>query len=142
MQINQKGLDLIKQFEGCRLKAYRDVVGIWTIGFGHTGDDVHPGMVITQDEADELLQSDLSDFEYGIEQLVQVQLNDNQFSALVSFTYNVGLGNFKGSKLLKKINKQDFEGAAQEFGRWANAGGRKLSDLVRRREAEKELFLS
>src|SRR5271170_7014409 len=103
MKINEAGLELIKRNEGCRLKAYRDVVGILTIGYGHTGYDVHVGQTITQDEADTLLASDLHDFEDGISDYVEIDLTSNQFSALVSFTYNVGLGNLQKSKLLRKL---------------------------------------
>jgi|SRR5579859_2211928 len=142
MRINEKGLQLLKSFEGCKLKAYRDVVGIWTIGYGHTGDDVYPGKTITQKEADTLLESDLLDFENGIDSALKVKVTENQFSALVVFTYNVGLGNFLKSHLLKYINLSQFDKASNEFGRWNRAGGIIRKDLTRRRAAERDLFLT
>ena len=141
MKINDAGLVLLKQFEGCRLKAYKDVIGVWTIGFGHTGSDVHPGLVIDQPKADELLEEDLQTFEDGIENAVEIELTDNQFSALVDFTYNVGLGNFLKSHLLRYINASNFTAAAGQFIRWNKAGGVVRDDLTRRRLAEKALFL-
>lgn len=144
-------VEMIEHFEGMILHSYRDVVGVWTIGFGHTGPDVHPGMVISQAQALELLQKDLEKFSDGVFKLVKVPLLDNELSALVSFAYNVGLGDpskphaggLAGSTLLKKLNA----GApkievANELLKWVHAGGRVLSGLVRRRKAERELFLA
>ena len=105
MKINETGLALIKSFEGLRLKAYKCPAGVWTVGYGHTGGDVKAGMIITEEEAEELLRQDLERFEEGVENLVEVELNENQFCALVSLAYNIGLGNFKRSTLLKLINK-------------------------------------
>lgn len=140
MNISQKGINLIKEFEGCQLKAYRDPVGIWTIGFGHTAG-VYEGQTITQEQAENILRSDLGIYENGVETAVKVVINQNQFDALVSFTYNLGVGALKTSDLLKKVNTNDFNGAANEFGRWVNAGGQVLQGLVRRREAERQLFI-
>lgn len=142
MKISKKGLDLIKQFEGLELKAYKDSVGVVTIGYGSTGPHVSMGMVITQEQAESLLKQDVSRFEKGVSELVKVPLNQNQFDALVSFSFNLGLGNLKSSTLLRKLNFLDYVGAANEFPRWNKAGGVVLKGLTRRREAEKALFLS
>lgn len=142
MRLNQAGRDLIKRFEGCKLKAYRDSVGILTIGYGHTGDDVTVGQQISQQEADNLLNSDLDKFCKGVECVVTTELNDNQFSALVALAYNIGLGNLKKSNLLKKLNARDFSGALESWLKWNKAGGQVLKGLTARREAEKQLFLA
>lgn len=141
-RINQRGLDLVKSFEGLSLRAYRDPVGIWTIGYGHTGPEVGPGDVITRAQAEALLRKDLTRFETGVRSLVKVPLNSNQFSALVSFAFNVGTGALAQSTLLSRLNQRDYQGAANEFSRWVYGGGQVLPGLVRRREAEKQLFLS
>lgn len=137
---NRNGLILIKSFEGLRLQAYRDAVGIWTIGYGTTRG-VQPGMKISEKEAEEFLQDDLARFEKAINDAVKVSINDNQFSALVSFTYNVGSGALRSSTLLRLLNRGDIRGAANQFPRWNRAGGRVLPGLTRRRNAERALFL-
>ncbi|WP_047238153.1 lysozyme [Chromobacterium subtsugae] len=142
MKISHRGLALIKQFEGIRLSAYQDVVGIWTIGYGHTGADVASGRVITQERADQLLQQDLARFEAGVAKLVSVPLSQSQFDAMVSFSYNLGLGNLQGSRLLRLLNAGDYAGAAGQFPRWNRAGGQVLPGLTRRRLAEQALFQS
>ena len=142
MKTSQKGVDLIKHFEGLSLKAYKDSVGILTIGYGSTGPHVFPGQVITESQAETLLVKDLSRFEKGVTDLVKVPLNQNQFDALVSFSFNLGLSNLKSSTLLRKLNSMDYAGASAEFPRWDKAAGRVLAGLTRRRLAEKELFLS
>lgn len=142
MKINQKGLDLIKSFEGLELKAYKCPADVLTIGYGHTGSDVKEGQVITQQQAEDLLKKDVEKFEKGVLSLVKVKINENEFSALVSFAYNLGLGNLKQSTLLNSLNKLQRESAANEFLRWNKAGGKVLAGLTRRREAEKALFLS
>lgn len=142
MNISQKGLNLIKSFEGLELKAYKDAVGILTVGYGSTGPHVTAGMTITESQAETLLKSDVGRFEKGVEELVTVPLNQNQFDALVSFSFNLGLGNLKSSTLLRKLNSLDYIGAANEIPRWDKAGGKVLKGLTRRRLAEKELFLS
>lgn len=139
--INQAGLALIKSFEGCELTAYRDAVGVLTIGYGHTGPDVHPDQVITQKQADYLLATDLIKFETAVSGLLERSVTPNQFAALVSFAYNLGAGALQTSTLLRLTNKGDFVGAAKQFSRWANAGGQQLEGLVRRRAAEAALFL-
>lgn len=142
MRINKAGLELLKKFEGCKLKTYRCVAGVLTIGYGHTGKDVTEGKVITQQEADELLAKDLQRFEEGVADLLRVKVTENQFSALVSFAYNIGLNALSGSTLLKKLNEGDTEGAAAQFVRWNKAGGKAVQGLTNRREAERDLFLA
>ncbi len=146
MQISNKGISLIKEFEGCRLKAYQDSAGVWTIGYGWTqpvdGRKIGPGMVIDQATAERLLKCGLVQYEQGVNQLVKVIINQGQFDALVSFAYNLGLRSLSTSTLLRKLNSGDKQGAADEFGKWVNAGGVRLNGLVKRRSAERELFLS
>lgn len=141
MQINQKGLDLIKSFEGCKLTSYLCPAKVWTIGFGHTGDDVKPSMNISLAKADELLKQDLIKFENGVSKLVKTNINENQFSALVSFAYNCGLGNLKSSTLLKKVNiNPNDKTIASEFLKWDKAGGVVLAGLTKRRASEALLY--
>ncbi|WP_337047388.1 lysozyme [Serratia liquefaciens] len=146
MQISKTGIELIKRFEGLRLKAYQDSVGVWTIGYGWTqpvdGKKVGPGMQIDQATADRLLKCGIVQYEQGVNQLVMVKITQGQFDALVSFAYNLGLRSLSTSTLLQKLNAGDKQGAANEFGRWVNAGGVKRHGLVTRRAAERELFLS
>lgn len=139
-QTNPSGVSLIKSFEGLRLRAYQDAVGVWTIGYGTTRG-VKPGQEISEAQAESLLKTDLNRFERAVNDAVRVPINDNQFAALVSFTYNVGSGAMKSSTLLRKLNRRDIYGAAKEFPRWNRAGGRILAGLTRRRNAEKALFL-
>lgn len=140
--INQKGIDLLKKSEGLELRAYRDSVNVLTIGYGHTGADVSEDQEISNEEAEELLRGDLAKFEAGVSKAVKVIINDNQFSALVVFSYNVGLGNLQSSTLLRKLNLGDSAGAAEEFLRWNKAGGKVLAGLTTRRASERALFLS
>lgn len=141
---SDNGLQLVRSAEGLRLEAYRDAVGVWTIGYGWTGlvngVPVHAGMVITEDVTEALLRSGLSQYETAVNRLVSVSLNQNQFDALVSLAYNIGAGAFERSTLLKKLNEGDFAGAAAEFSRWNKAGGKVLPGLVARRDAEMALF--
>lgn len=137
---SRPGIDLIKRFEGCRLQAYLCPAGVWTIGFGHTGTDVHEGKRITMEEAERLLRDDLAHFERRVQQLVTAPLTQGQFDALVSFAFNVGLGAFERSTLLKKLNAEDYRGAAAQFSVWTKAGGRDLPGLIRRRREEKAMF--
>ena len=132
---------IIKEFEGCKLKAYKCPADVWTIGYGHT-DGVKEGDEITQQEADRLLAADVDLFTSGVQRLVTSDINRNQLGALVSFAFNLGLGNLRHSTLLKLVNAGDFVGAANQFPRWNKAGGKVLPGLVRRREAEKKLFLT
>ena len=142
MEINQAGLDLIKSFEGCKLNAYKDVIGVVTIGYGHTNPGVlQMGTTWTQDQADAQLKQDLAKFENGVSSYVTVPLTDNQFAALVCFAYNCGLGNLQSSTLLKCVNANDMTGASAQFDRWNKAGGNVVPGLTRRRQAESDLFL-
>jgi lysozyme len=135
-----KGLALTQQFEGLRLAAYQDSVGVWTIGYGHTGAEVHHGLSITQERATELLMQDVASAVAHVNRLVTIELTQNQFDALVDFVFNAGPGNFASSTLLRKLNAKDFQGAAAEFRRWCHAGKIELPGLVKRREAEMALF--
>lgn len=139
MRTSQNGIDLIKQFEGCRLTAYKCPSGVWTIGYGHT-NGVKKGQKITQKQAETFLREDIKRFENGVFRAVSVPLTQNQFDALVSFCYNCGLGAFKNSTLLKKLNAKDYKGASSEFLRWNKSNGVVLAGLNRRRKAEKALF--
>ncbi|MFJ3166255.1 lysozyme [Serratia marcescens] len=146
MNISNSGIELIKCFEGLRLKAYQDSVGVWTIGYGWTqpvdGKKVSPGMQVDQATADRLLKCGIVQYEQGVNQLVKVKITQGQFDALVSFAYSLGLRSLSTSTLLKKLNAGDKQGAAYEFGKWVNAGGKRLDGLVARRAAEREMFLS
>lgn len=136
-----KEAELIKSFEGLELEAYLCPADIWTIGYGHTGN-VKEGDRITKAEAEALLDKDLQTFRNGVKRLVKVPLNENQFGALVSFSYNLGLGSLQNSTLLKMLNAGDYTGAADQFLRWNKSGGKVLTGLVRRREAERAVFLT
>ena len=141
MKTSPKGITLIKEFDGLRLKAYKCPGGVWTIGYGHTAG-VKPGMVITEAQAEEYLKADLIAFERYLNGL-GLALNQNQFDALVSFIYNVGTGNFSNSTLLRKVraNPQD-NSIMDEFLRWVYSKGRVLPGLQRRRLAEMKLYFS
>ena len=141
MKTSPKGIALIKEFEGLRLKAYKCLGGVWTIGYGHTAG-VKPGMVITESQAEEYLKADLIAFERYLNGL-GLALNQNQFDALISFIYNVGTGNFSNSTLLRKVraNPQD-NSIIDEFLRWVYSKGRVLPGLQRRRLAEMKLYFS
>lgn len=143
MKTNEAGLDLIKAFEGCRLTAYKDQGNIWTIGVGHTGADVYEGLVIDQEQADDLLADDLTRTEDGVNALVTCKhLSANQYSAIVCFTYNVGIGNLRASLLLRCINMGNLNDAAMQFERWDHIKGIPNAGLLRRRQAERALFLT
>jgi lysozyme len=137
---------MIKAFEGLRAAAYRCPAGVWTIGYGHTSPAgepaVAPGMKVTKAQAAQILARDVATFAAGVERLITVPLNTNQFSALVSFAYNVGLGNFRGSSVLKSVNAGDFDAVPRRLALWNRAGGRVLAGLVRRRAAEAALFMA
>lgn len=146
-KVNHHGLELIKHFESLRLTAYQDSVGIWTIGWGHTGlthndGSVYDGRIITEAEAEDFLKKDLLVFEDAVEKNTNTELNDNQFSALVSFTFNLGETSLRRSTLLKKINQPNHFAAAKEFKKWSKAGGQRLAGLVRRRISERNLYCS
>lgn len=145
-KINQAGIDLVKSFEGLKLAPYLDSVKVPTIGYGTTYYEGGKKVTmqdppITQARAEELLAVHLESFCSGVEKLLKVSVTDNQFAALVSFAYNLGLGALGGSTLMKKLNAGDYAGAALEFEKWNKAGGQVLPGLVRRRQAEKALFM-
>ena len=140
--ISAKGVALIEQFEGCSLTAYPDP-GTggepYTIGIGTTGG-VKPGDTCTREQAEEWLRDDCTHAEQAIDELVEVPLTQNQRDALISLIYNIGVGNFKGSTLLKLLNAGNYAAAQQQFTRWDKAAGKEMPGLLRRREAEAELF--
>lgn len=143
--VNPATIKLIKEFEGEKLKAYLDPIGLLTVGVGHLvkkGEPYRLGQVISAAESERLLRDDLLEAETAVMKLVKVKLNDNQWGALVSFVFNLGAGNFQKSTLLKKVNARDYAGAAKEFERWNKAGGKVLAGLTRRRKAERDLFLT
>ncbi|EKL0728849.1 lysozyme, partial [Enterobacter hormaechei] len=131
MQTSEKGIALIKQFEGCKLTAYQDSVGVWTIGYGWTqpvdGKPIRAGMTIKQETAERLLKNGLVSYESDVSRLVKVGVTQGQFDALVSFTYNLGARSLSTSTLLRKLNVGDYTGAADEFLRWNKAGGKVLN---------------
>lgn len=140
MQISDEGLDLIKHFEGCELEAYKDAVGVWTIGYGHT-KGVEEGDKWTQEKADFMLFRELEEeYEDYVNNYVHVPLNQQQFDALCSWVYNLGPSNLKSSTLLKKLNNEEYDQVPKQIKRWNKAGGKVLAGLVRRREAEALLF--
>lgn len=145
MKTSETGVALIKRFEGLELQAYQDIAGIWTIGYGHTGPDVKPGQKISAREAEDLLRRDLTPREEAVSRLVSVDINQNEFDALVSFIYNVGIEAFRKSTSRRRLNGGDRVGAAEAL-TWFNkatVGGvlRAVTGLTRRRAAERALFL-
>jgi lysozyme len=133
---------LTEQFEGCRLTAYMDPLrpGLWTIGYGHTGPEVHTGLVWTQEQAEAALEKDVQWAVSEISRLVRVPLTQGEFDALVDFTFNVGSGNFAASTMLKLLNAGQHQAAAAQFELWDKAGGKAVAGLLRRRQAEVALF--
>ena len=144
MRISENGIEFIRQLEGEKLTAYPDIVGIWTIGVGHTGfvdgNPVARGMAITKEKSKELLTADLKRFESAVNDAVKVTLTQNQFDALVSLAFNIGEGAFARSTLVNKLNAGDKKGAAEQFLVWKNAGGRVSQGLLNRRQKEKAMF--
>lgn len=138
-------IPLIEEFEGFRTHAYQDSVGVWTIGFGSTrhpdGRSISPTDVVTREEAEHMMLFDLQHFADSLDSMVHVPLSEHEYAALLSFVYNLGPGALKSSTLLKKLNRGDHQGAANEILRWNKAGGHVLAGLVRRRVAEKQEFL-
>lgn len=140
MKTSQAGKDLIISFEGIRLEAYKCPAGVWTIGVGSTVPVVHPGEVITKQQALARFDKDLSKFENAVDRLVKVTLTQNQFDALVSFTFNVGEGALAKSTLLKKLNAGQYDAVPAELMKWTKGGGKELPGLVRRRRAEAAMW--
>ena len=139
MKISEEGKALIKKFEGCELDSYVCSGGVWTIGYGHTAG-VKQGDKINQDEADHLLTEDLEEFEGYVNNAVEVALDQNQFDALVAWTFNLGPSNLKSSTMLEVLNEEKYSKVPSEMKRWNKAGGKVLEGLIRRREAEALLF--
>ena len=145
MNYSKNGLHLTENFEGLRLTAYPDPAthgDPWTIGYGHTGAEVHQGMTITQEQAEEFLMQDVQKAVQTVNSKVHTDLTQNEFESLVDFVFNCGAGNFAGSTLLRKINAGDMEGAALEFEKWTHADGKVMAGLIKRRHAEAVLFLN
>lgn len=158
MKVSAKCINQIKQDEGVRSKPYQCPALLWTVGVGHVIDPQHakvpmadrkqlpipPGWdrVLSADEIDDILRKDLARFESGVLRLIKVPLTQGQFDALVSFSFNVGLGNLQNSTLRMKLNRGDYEGASEQFLVWTKAGGRVLPGLVKRRTHEQEMFNS
>jgi lysozyme len=145
MEVNKAGRDLIKKFEGCKLKAYKCPAGLWTISWGLTfypdGTKVKEGDVITQERAEQLFDIVLNEFAAKVDGLVKSNVTANNFSALVSFTWNVGVGNLKKSTLLRKVNANPKDKTiSAEFKKWTRANGEVLKGLVKRRNAEAKLY--
>lgn len=145
MKVDAAGIDLIGQFEGLRLDAYDDGVGVWTIGWGTTvypnGQKVKKGDKITLEQAKQYKAHDLAKFEKAINDTVKAPLNQNQFNALVSLAYNIGVSAFTNSTLVKRLNEGNYKAAADQFLVWVNAGSKRMQGLVNRRNKERELFL-
>ena len=147
MQLNDKGKDLIKFYEGCKLTSYQCSAGHWTIGFGNTfyndSSKVKPGDKITQERANELFEIIAKDFADKVKPLIKSTVTPNQFAAITSFAYNAGTGNLRSSTLLKKVNANPNDPSiALEFAKWNKAGGKVLAGLTRRREAETKLYFT
>lgn len=150
MSINAESLELIKRWEGLRLKAYKDTGGVWTIGYGHTSDaalQVRPGLSITEEKAEEILLIDVTEAEAIIDKYVKVPLNEYQRGALTAFVLNIGEGQFRSSTLLKKLNAGLYDEVPGQLRRWVYDNGKKIEGLVNRRNAEiglwtREAFVS
>lgn len=143
MKVSKTGIDLIKKFEGLRLDAYRCPAGYLTAGYGHRSN-VTKDTVMTEEEAENLLKQDLKTFEQGLCKMLnaeELNVTQNQFDALISFAFNLGLSALAGSTLWRLFTHGDIQGAADEFPKWIYAGGKPLEGLKRRRQAERELFL-
>ena len=145
MKVNKLGITTMHHFEGCKLTAYHCPAKVWTIGWGNTfypdKTPVKQGDVITQEQANALFETVMNNFALGVKKCLTKEVNENQFSALVCFAYNVGIGSLQKSTLLKKINiNPNDETIAGEFAKWTKAGGKVLLGLVRRRKAESDLY--
>jgi GH24 family phage-related lysozyme (muramidase) len=147
VSVNKATLDLIKQYEGCKLTAYQDIVGIWTIGYGTTaaadlGIIPSRGLTITQDRAEDLLRQGVDKFATTVDAMITTSVNANEFGACVSLAYNIGPTAFAKSTVLRELNVGHFDKAAAAFRMWNKAGGEVIKGLVNRREAEIKLFLT
>lgn len=139
MKISEEGISLIKKFEGCKLEAYLDAVDVPTIAYGRT-KDVKIGDICTQQQAEDWLEEELVEYEGYVNEAVKVELTQPQFDSLVSWTYNLGPSNLNRSSMLRVLNTSDYDNVPEQIMRWNKAGGRVLAGLVRRREAEAEMF--
>ena len=147
MKMSKEGIDaLLKKFEGCKLTAYFCPAGICTIGYGHTSaagePEVHKGMTITQQQADDILRRDLVKYETAVYGMVKQPLTQHQFDVLVDFAYNAGVGALQKSTLLKKVNAAQFDDVPAELMKWTKGGGKVLPGLVKRRQAESSWWIS
>lgn len=147
MSVNKATLDLIKQFEGCKLTAYQDIVGVWTIGYGTTamadvGIVPAKGMTITQDRAEDLLRLGVDKFAATVDALITAKVNQNQRGAVICLSYNIGPTALAKSTVLRELNAGNYDKAAAAFQMWNKAGGVVSKGLVRRREAERQLFMT
>ena len=142
MQHSQVATKLIEHFEGCRLTAYQDQGGVWTIGWGHTGPEVVEGLVWTQEQADSVLNEDIGHFDLALQCALGVPLTQNQWDALTCFIYNIGAGHFETSTVRKRLLIQDYAGAADAILMWNKVAGQVNQGLVNRRAAERALFLT
>lgn len=146
MNISDKGIQSLKEFEGWEPTAYKDIAGIWTIGWGHTGPEVREGMTIDEEQGTTILRADLARFEGGVRAVVKVHITQSMFDALVCFAYNVGPAALRSSTAIKRLNMRDYTGAAEALTWWnkARVGGvlRVVPGLVNRRNAEVDMFLS
>lgn len=140
MRLDKDGEDLIKGFEGCRLTAYQDQGGVESVGYGHTGKDVHKGLTITQEKADALFDHDVEWVEDAVNKDVTVKMTQNEFNALCSLCYNIGAGAFYNSTLLKDLNKGEYTQAQGQFKRWNHVDGHVNKGLTNRRAKEAEVF--
>ena len=139
LQLSKTGIELLKHFEGCELKAYQDSVGVWTIGYGHT-KGIYEGLEITQLEAEKMLQDELPEYEGYVTDKVVPLLQQHEYDALVCWVYNLGPTNLSSSTLLKRLNAGEFNDVPFQMKRWDKAGGQPLLGLTRRRNAEALLF--
>ncbi len=139
MKISDEGLELIRHFEGCETTAYQDSVGVWTIGYGHT-KGVAEGQTCSLEDAETMLSDEMDEYEGYINSMVDVELEQNEFDALVAWVYNLGPTNLGESTLLKILNAGDKPGVPEQIKRWNRAGGQVLEGLVRRRSAESLMF--
>jgi lysozyme len=131
--------DIAKQFEGCKLQAYQDLAGVWTIGWGHTGKDVYEGLVWTQQQADDALMHDINSSRALLE-MYSPNLANGTLDALTDFVFNMGIGNYRTSTLCKCVNVQDWDGARAQLLLWDHSNGKVVPGLLRRREAEAALI--
>ena len=139
MKISQEGMTLIKHYEGCKLESYQCAAGVWTIGYGST-KDVKEGMKITQEDAEKLLKKDVEVYEDAVNDAVTVPIKQNEFDALVSWTFNLGGSNLKSSTMLKVLNEGKYQDVPEQIKRWNKVKGVVNEGLVKRRKSEALLF--